>query len=182
MEKLHLKNGQYLTNAAMLLFSDDPQMWQQGAYVKIGFFDTDADLVYQDAVYGPILEIVGKVIDLVFSKYMKARIIYEGVQRIEQFFVPIEAFREALLNALCHKQYQSEVPIQISVYEDKLYIANCGYLPENWSIKNLMSKHASRPYNPNIAHVLYLVGFIEINVRAIPLSLDDGSSGLNVIM
>ena len=95
------------------------------------------------------------------SKYMKARIIYEEVQRIEQFFVPIEAFREALLNALCHKQYQSEVPIQISVYEDKLYIANCGYLPENWSIKNLMSKHASRPYNPNIAHVLYLVGFIE---------------------
>lgn len=71
------------------------------------------------------------------------------------------ALRKALLNALCHKQYQSGVPIQISVYEDKLYIANCGCLPENWTLENLMRKHASSPYNPNIAHVFYLAGFIE---------------------
>ena len=43
----------------------------------------------------------------------------------------------------------------------KLYIANCGCLPENWTLENLMSKHASSPYNPNIAHVFYLAGFIE---------------------
>ena len=53
------------------------------------------------------------------------------------------------------------MPIQISVYEDKLYIANCGCLPENWTLENLMKKHASSPYNPNIAHVFYLAGFIE---------------------
>lgn len=52
-------------------------------------------------------------------------------------------------------------PIQISVYADKLYIANCGRLPENWTVENLMRKHASSPYNPNIAHVFYLAGFIE---------------------
>lgn len=34
-------------------------------------------------------------------------------------------------------------------------------LPENWTIENLMRKHASSPYNPNIAHVFYLAGFIE---------------------
>ncbi len=56
---------------------------------------------------------------------------------------------------------QSGVPIQISVYEDKLYIANCGCLPESWTLENLMGKHASSPYNPNIAHVFYLAGFIE---------------------
>ena len=42
MEKLHLMNGPYLTNAAMLLFSKDPEKWQLGAYVKIGYFETDA--------------------------------------------------------------------------------------------------------------------------------------------
>ena len=83
------------------------------------------------------------------------------MQRIERYFVPEDALREALLNALCHKQYQSGVPIQISVYEDRLYIANCGCLPENWTLKNLMKKHASCPHNPNIAHVFYLAGFIE---------------------
>ena len=92
---------------------------------------------------------------------MKARISYEGMQRIERYFVPEAALRETLLNALCYKQYQSGVPIQISVYEDKLYIANCACLPENWTVENLMRKHASSPYNPNIAHVFYLAGFIE---------------------
>ena len=161
MEKLHLMNGPYLTNAAMLLFSKDPEKWQLGAYVKIGYFETDADLLYQDEIHGSILEQIDKIVELVYLKYMRAKITYEGMQRIERYFVPEEALREALLNALCHKQYQSGVPIQISVYEDKLYIANCGCLPENWTLENLMSKHASSPYNPNIAHVFYLAGFIE---------------------
>jgi ATP-dependent DNA helicase RecG len=75
--------------------------------------------------------------------------------------VPEDALREALLNAICHKQYQSGIPIQISVYEDRLYVANVGSLPENWTIESLMAKHSSVPYNPNIASVFYLAGFIE---------------------
>lgn len=161
MEKLHLTNGAYLTNAAMLLFSKDPERWQLGAYVKIGYFENDADLLYQDEVHGSILEQIDKIVELVYLKYMRAKITYDGMQRIERYFVPEAALREALLNALCHKEYQSGIPIQISVYADKLYIANCGRLPENWTLENLMRKHASSPYNPNIAHVFYLAGFIE---------------------
>lgn len=161
MEKLHLMNGSYLTNAAMLLFSKEPEKWQLGAYIKLGYFETDADLLYQDEIHGSILEQIDKVVELVHLKYMKAKISYVGMQRIERYFVPEEALREAILNAICHKQYQSGVPVQISIYEDRLYIANCGCLPENWTQENLMQKHASRPYNPNIAHVLYLAGFIE---------------------
>ena len=92
---------------------------------------------------------------------MRAQVTYERMQRIERYFGPEAALREALLNAICHKSYQSGIPIQVSVYEDKMYIANCGCLPENWTIANLMQKHTSVPYNPNIAHVLYLAGFIE---------------------
>ena len=161
MEKLHLMNGSCLTNAAMLLFSKEPEKWQLGAYIKLGYFETDADLLYQDEIHGSILEQIDKVVELVHLKYMKAKISYVGMQRIERYFVPEEALREAILNAICHKQYQSGVPVQISIYEDRLYIANCGCLPENWTQENLMQKHASRPYNPNIAHVLYLAGFIE---------------------
>ena len=131
-------------------FSKDPEKWQLGAYVKIGYFETDADLLYQDEIHGSILEQIDKIVELVYLKYMRAKITYEGMQRIERYFVPEEALREALLNALCHKQYQSGVPIQISVYEDKLYIANCGCLPENWTLENLMNKHASSPYNPTL--------------------------------
>ena len=102
-----------------------------------------------------------KALEVIYLKYMRAKIRYEGVQRIERYFVPEDALREALLNAICHKQYQSGIPIQISVYEDRLYVANVGSLPENWTIESLMAKHSSVPYNPNIASVFYLAGFIE---------------------
>lgn len=161
MEKLHLTNAGYYTNAAMLLFGKDLDKWQLGAYTKIGFFENDADLLYQDEIHGSLLEQVDKIIEVIHLKYMKAKITYEGMQRIERYFVPEAALREAILNSLCHKQYESCIPIQISVYEDKLYIANCGRLPENWTVENLMSKHASRPYNPSIASVYYLAGYIE---------------------
>ena len=161
LEKLHLTTGGYLTNAAMMLFSKDPEKWQLGAYVKVGYFETDADLMYQDEVRGSLIEIVDKIIELIYFKYMRAKITYVGMQRRERYFVPEAALRETLLNALCHSQYNYGVPIQISVYADKMYLANCGQFPDNWTVENLMGKHASRPYNPNIANVFYLAGFIE---------------------
>ena len=161
MEKLRLMNGDYLTNAAMLLFCKEPDRYQLGSYIKIGYFESNADLLYQDEVHGSILEQVDKAIELIYFKYMRAKITYEGIQRRERYFVPEAALREALLNAICHKQYESAIPIQISVYEDRLYVTNIGRLPETWTMENLMGKHASLPYNPYIAHVFYLAGFIE---------------------
>lgn len=179
MERLHLTHAGYLTNAAMLLFSEDPEKWQLGAYVKVGYFDNDADLRYQDEIHGSLLDQIDKIVEIVHLKYMKAMISYEGMQRIERYFVPDEALREALLNALCHKDYASGVPIQISVYEDKLYIGNCGRLPENWTLNKLLGKHTSSPFNPNVAHVFYLAGFIESWGRGIEkiqqACLSDGS-------
>lgn len=130
-------------------------------YIEIGYFESDSELLYQDEVHGSILEQVDKAIELIYFKYMRAKITYEGIYRRERCFVPEAALREALLNAICHKQYESRIPIQVSVYDDRLYVANVGRLPENWTLENLMSKHASSPYNPDIAHIFYLASFIE---------------------
>ena len=73
LEKLHLVKDGYLTNAAMLLFSNDPEKWQLGAYVKIGFFETDSDLVYQDEIHGSILDQIDKIVEIIYLKYMKAQ-------------------------------------------------------------------------------------------------------------
>ena len=161
LEKLHLKSGEALTNAAMMLFSKDPEKYQVGAYVKIGYFETDADLRYQDEIRGSLLEIVDRIMEVMHLKYMRAQITYVGMQRRERYIVPDAALREALFNALCHSQYSYGVPIQISVYADKIYIANVGSLPEDWTAENLMKKHAARPGNPTIAQVFYYAGFIE---------------------
>lgn len=164
MDNLHLidENG-YLIRAAMLAFYNDPEKWVTGAYVKIGFFGkSDSDLKYQDEVHGPLLEQVDKTIDLVYTKYMKARIAYEGIQRIEQFMFHKDAFREILLNAIVHKDYSSCNPIQISVYEDKIYVWNDGEMPPNLDTTDkLFMKHSSKSYNPNLANIFFKSGMIE---------------------
>ncbi|MFR7809764.1 MAG: hypothetical protein ACLU4N_11075 [Butyricimonas faecihominis] len=64
--------------------------------------------------------------DLLTTKYLKALIRYEDIQRVEELPIPRGALREAILNAIVHKDYVSATPIQISVYDDKLMIWNCG--------------------------------------------------------
>ena len=164
MDNLHLidEDG-YLIRAAMLAFYKDPEKWVTGSYIKIGFFGkSDSDLVYQDEVHGPLIEQVDKTVDLVYTKYMKALIDYEGVQRIEQFMFHKDAFREILLNAIVHKDYSSYNPIQISVYEDKIYIWNDGEMPPNLdSTDKLFMKHSSKPFNPKLANVFFKSGMIE---------------------
>ena len=108
----------YLTNAAVLLFHNDPEKYIFGSFIKIGFFESDSEILYQDEVHGSIIEQVDKVVELLYHKYLRAKISYEGIQRVERYPFPEGAVREALLNAIVHKDYSSGVPIQISVYDD----------------------------------------------------------------
>ncbi len=161
LENLQLIENDFLKRAAILLFHSNPENFVIGAYVKIGYFETDDDLKFQDEIHGNLFEQIEKTMDFLFTKYIKAPISYEGVNRIETYEYPKNAVREALLNAIAHKDYSGGVPIQISVYSDKIIIWNEGHLPENWTVKNLFEKHASRPYNPDIANALFRSGYIE---------------------
>ena len=172
IEKLHLTDGDYLKRAAILLFHPDPEKYVTGAYVKIGFFRTDSDLLYHDEVHGDLFAQVNRTIDLLLTKYFRAMISYEGLQRIETWPIPEAALREAVLNAIIHKDYAAGTPIQISVYEDRLMIWDSGRLPENWTIENLMQKHSSEPYNPDIANAFFRAGSVETWGRGIERIMD----------
>jgi ATP-dependent DNA helicase RecG len=100
LENLQLIEGSYLKRAAILLFHTDPEKFVTGAYVKIGFFETDDELKFQDEVHGNLFVQIEKTMDLLFTKYIKAEISYEGISRVEKYEYPRDAVREALLNAL----------------------------------------------------------------------------------
>jgi len=70
-----------------------------------------------------LFEQVEKTLEMLFSKYLKAYISYEGPSRVEEFLFPYPALREALLNAVIHKDYSCGIPIQISVYEDHIVLS-----------------------------------------------------------
>ena len=161
LSNLELLDGSLLKRAAILLFHRNPEKWITGSFVKIGFFETDADLRYQDEVYGSLMIPADRVIDLLYTKYLTAEISYDNITRIEHYPFPKDAVREAVFNALIHQDFSVGVPVQISVYKDKLYISNDCVFPEDWTADTLMQKHRSLPHNPDIAYTFYRAGFIE---------------------
>ena len=169
LEKLRLTENGYFKRAALLLFGKDPEKLITGAYVKIGFFRTDSDLLYHDEIHGDLFSQLETVMELLYTKYLKARITYDGLQRIETFPVPRTGFREALINAAAHKDYAVPAPVQISVYPDKLMIWNPGQMPERWTMDRLLGKHASVPFNPDIAGTLFRAAYLESWGRGIDL-------------
>lgn len=161
IQNLHLIENGYLNRAAILSFHPDPEKWITGAYIKVAFFENDADILYQDEIHGSLITQVEKTIDLIYTKYMKALISYNDIYRKETFFFPRAAFRELLLNAAVHKDYMSTTPIQIRIYKDKIRLWNDGKLPEEITPENLFKEHISKPHNPNLANVFFKCGMIE---------------------
>jgi len=163
LECLHLflEEEKMMKRAAVLLFHPTPEKYFTGAYIKIGYFETDDELKYQDEVKGNVLEQAEATIDLLKTKYEVAAISYDNGARVEKFTFPQDAVREAVMNAIAHKDYSSGIPIQISVYTDRIIFWNEGQLPDNWTVERLASKHPSKPFNPDVANTLFRAGYIE---------------------
>ena len=81
IELLHLREGEHLRRAAVLLFHPDPTRFFAGAFVKIGYFRSETELAYQDVVEGSLFVQVDRTVDLLRTKYSKAEISYEGILR-----------------------------------------------------------------------------------------------------
>jgi ATP-dependent DNA helicase RecG len=176
--KLDLLNSGFPTIAAVLLFHPEPQRFFPGAYTKIGYFETDADLRYEDAIKGSLLEQAERVVEVLRLKYLKNWVYYDGVLRDERYPFPLDGIRELLYNALIHARHDMRIPVQISVYEDRIYFANLGGLPPTWTAENLFEKHTSKSRNPDIARGFYLAGYVESWGRGIEkvcaACVDDG--------
>lgn len=76
IDNLQLKEDKYLKRAGILLFHPNPEKFITGSYVKIGYFESDSELRFQDEVHGNLFEQIEKAVELLFSKYIKAIISY----------------------------------------------------------------------------------------------------------
>jgi len=172
LQFLKLTENNYILKAAALLFHENPERWFLGSYVKIGYFEKESELTYQDEVNGPILLIPDKVLDTIYLKYFKGLIRYEGIQRIDEYPMPREALREAVLNAVVHRSYETGNPIQIKIFDDRVYVFNDARLPFGITEEDLQRAHKSTPYNPLVANTFFRSGQIEAWGRGIKKIID----------
>jgi ATP-dependent DNA helicase RecG len=155
-----MENGS-IKRAAALMFHETPEQYVFGAGIKIAYFSSEADIVYQDEITGSLVSIADRTEEIVYSKYFKGLISYKGLQRIENFPVPRPAFREAILNAIINKDYAALNPIHIRIYDEKVEIYNSGKLPSGWTVEHLKEEHDSKPFNPFIANAMFRSGQVE---------------------
>lgn len=71
------------------------------------------------------------------------------------------------MNSINHKRYEGNNPIQISIYDDKIYVWNEGVFPEELKNRNLFEKHYSKPYNPLIAQTFFKLVLLNLGTEGL---------------
>ncbi len=161
LKKLNLIKKNRFKRATTLLFGKDPQKFYRQSVVKIGKFLSDTEIQTTDIVKGNLFSQLENSLEILRTKYLVSNIKYEGIHRRDILEYPDEALREAIINALIHRDYSGTGQIQIRVYPDKLIIMNEGRLPTEVSVEKLKTSHLSIPRNTLLAEVFYFAGFIE---------------------
>lgn len=98
----------------------------------------------------------------IFQLHFKPFQVVEGFERVTKVKIPEEAFREAVANAIVHRDYLVKGGIQISMYANRIEIDSPGGLPEGMTKENYLNELVSVPRNPVLASVFYRMGIIEL--------------------
>ena len=160
LQKLNLLEKGKLRRAAVLLFGKNPKKFYITAYIKIGKFVSATDLISTDDIEGNLFDQVDKAIEMLRVKYLLSNITYEGIYRKDNMEYPEEALREAIINAVIHRNYMG-AHTQLRIDPDSLNLWNEGGLPPGIAVADLKKWHLSRPRNELLADVFFKAGMIE---------------------
>ena len=149
-------------NGAVALFGAQTGSYTQMRLRLARFRGTDKnEFVDSGRAAGNFFDLLDAGMDFLFKHLSQSGKIV-GFHKEERLEIPAEALREALTNALCHRQLEKyNLSPGIAVYDDRVEIENPGRLPQGVTPENIKSSHASFPYNPLIAEVLYRSSFLE---------------------
>jgi ATP-dependent DNA helicase RecG len=162
LEKLELiKDGQP-TFAAVLLFGKAPQQRLSQATVHCGRFKQETVIIDDQLIDGSLIDQIETVMDFIRKNINVAFVMTGSPQRKQVWDYPIPALREAVINAVCHRDYSENTDIQLKIHDDRLTIWSPGGLPHGVTLSELFDpNHSSKPRNKLIAQVFYEVELIE---------------------
>jgi predicted HTH transcriptional regulator len=150
-----------LTNAGILFFGKKPQKFIPHSEVKIARFKGTSTVEFIDRA-----ELQGSLPDLIdeAEKFVKRNTrMATKIVEFEQVNIaeyPYEAIREAITNAVCHRDYLfSGASVRIMIFDDRIVVESPGKLPAGITLKTLEGSHVLR--NEMIGSLLYDIGYIE---------------------
>ncbi|MGB9937297.1 MAG: ATP-binding protein [Methanobacterium sp.] len=152
-----------LTNAAIMLFGKNPQEHFINASIRVARLKDDITIIGDKLIEGNLFQQIEEAEKEIKNNIqVRYDINQDSFARKNIWDYPIIAIREALMNAIVHRDYfRNNVPTQVKIFDDHIHIYNIGELPEGMTIEQLNEAHPSVPRNPLIVRILHRAGFIE---------------------
>ena len=150
-------NGYLASNAFALLTSDHyPFSKTQCAVFK----GTERSLFLDKREYtGPLYEQIEEAVNFVLRNIRLGAQI-EGLYRKESYELPVNAIREMIINAHCHRNFLDESCVQVALYDDRLEVTSPGGLYNGLTFEEAIQGH-SKLRNRAIANVFSQIGLVE---------------------
>lgn len=162
---LDLLNESRITHAALLLFGKRPQIPLPSSEVKcLHFHGTEAVKPIPDyqIFKGNVFELIDQAVDYVMAKLARRVGVRDaGPDNAVSYEIPRAAVSEIIVNAIAHRDYQSDASVQIYVFSDRVEVWNPGELPPSLTPAKLRQTHASVPRNKRISEALFLANYID---------------------
>jgi len=149
------------TNAGILFFGKNPQRFVLQSQLRTARFagrTLTRDFLDRLDCSGALWELVGQAEDFVRKniRLFGFRTEY-SFQRIDKLEYPIKAVREAIINALIHRNYSEPADTRVAIFDDRIEIISPGSFPKGVTPEK--PKHV--PVNPVLCQLMYDIGFIE---------------------
>ena len=162
LDKFGMVEGKDIKNAAAALFIKRPTAYPQFLLRMARFQGTEKNAFIDNMrAKGNFFELLDAGMSF-FFKHLSQSGVVVGLRRQEQLEIPVEALREALTNALCHRLLDSPSgSVGISIFDDRVEIENTGHLPNELTTETIKLPHRSYPQNPIIADALFMTAFLE---------------------
>jgi len=150
------------TNAAIVLFGNNPERFLHGAYIQYVRFkglDRAGDIINEHKFSGNLCKVLPRIDVFVETSIAQKRPIPISVLREKTVSkYPYWATRELLMNAIMHRDYQSNAPVAFYEYDDRIEIQNAGGLYGKVSANNFPNVSDYR--NPFIAEAMKVLGYV----------------------
>ena len=161
-----LKDG-LLLRAAVVLFGDNERLSMEfpQCTLRIARFKgvSRTEFIDNRQVHGNAFKLLSSAEAFVRENNpIAGRVVPDSMERIDEPLYPPLAVREALANALCHRDYAiGGGSVAVGIYDDRLEVTSSGTLHFGLTPESLFEPHESLPWNPLIARVFYRRGSIE---------------------
>ena len=164
LEKLQLLAQGKLKNAAAILFGKNFSFMPQCCVQMARFKGTEkGEFLDNKQLTGHAFDVFEEAL-MFMQRHIPlwGKIEKDSPYRKEDYLIPIDAFREALVNAICHRDYSDySGGLFVAIYDDRMEIDNIGSLPRGMKAEDLKKRHTSKPRNKLIADMFYYYGLIE---------------------